>query len=419
MHDDNAEHAITPKPESAATKIPPLIGMAPLIRRAFNGENLVPMAQKLLARAQENPLDAHACLDLSAVLLITGHRKDALAIQAEALAMQSRYFLPARHAKPGLRLLVLMGPGDFMANTPVEFLVEDSDVSLELLYLGDKAELPASLPDHDVLMVAMAESDANLPLLKRLEKYLDDWPNPVINRPEHIVKLSRNGVYAALQGLPGVEIPASVRIDRSVLQALSNGETAITDILPDGDFPIIVRPLGSHAGNDLEKLERAEDFAAYLHAVGDEYFYVSRFVDYRGADGLFRKYRIAMIDGQPFVCHFAVSEHWMIHYLNAGMVESAEKRMEEAACMATFDDDFAVRHAAALQAIDQRIGLPYMGMDCAETASGELLIFEVDNSMIVHAMDPEDLFPYKAPAMRKVFAAFREMLEKARVGTKS
>jgi hypothetical protein len=34
--------------------------------------------------------------------------------------------------------------------------------------------------------------------------------------------------------------------------------------------------------------------------------------------------------------------------------------------------------------------------------------------MVVHAMDPEDLFPYKAPAMRKVFAAFRQLLEKTR-----
>jgi hypothetical protein len=30
--------------------------------------------------------------------------------------------------------------------------------------------------------------------------------------------------------------------------------------------------------------------------------------------------------------------------------------------------------------------------------------------MIVHAMDPPDMFPYKAPQMHKVFDAFHAML---------
>jgi hypothetical protein len=30
--------------------------------------------------------------------------------------------------------------------------------------------------------------------------------------------------------------------------------------------------------------------------------------------------------------------------------------------------------------------------------------------MIVHDMDPPDLYPYKGPQMKKIFKAFREML---------
>ena len=33
--------------------------------------------------------------------------------------------------------------------------------------------------------------------------------------------------------------------------------------------------------------------------------------------------------------------------------------------------------------------------------------------MIVHSMDPEDIFPYRRPHMRKLFEAFRAMLGKA------
>jgi hypothetical protein len=51
-------------------------------------------------------------------------------------------------------------------------------------------------------------------------------------------------------------------------------------------------------------------------------------------------------------------------------------------------------------------------VDCAETNNGSLLIFEADNTAVVHDMDPPDVFPYKLPQMRKVFDAFAAMLER-------
>jgi hypothetical protein len=400
--------------ETASHAFSPLIGVAPLMRRAFLNQDLRPLAAALLARAQANPLDANACLDCSTVLQLTGDRDVALAMQAEAIRIQPLYSLPSKHPKPGLRLLVIMGLGDLMSNTPIEFLVEDSDVALDLLYLAPDAPWPELVPEHDVMMVAMAESDANQPILRELAHFVEGWPRPVINLPAHIAILSRDGVCAALAGVPGVEMPRTVRTGRAALQSLGQGETPLSALLPGDGFPLIARPIGSHAGTHLEKMESAAEVTGYLGRVDAERFYLSRFVDYRSADGMFRKYRIALIAGQPFLCHFAVSSHWMIHYLNAGMAESAEKRAEEAHCMATFDTGFAMRHAAALREIDSRMGLPYLGIDCAETADGKLLVFEVDNAMIVHAMDAEEMYPYKKPAMRKVFTAFRAMLERAR-----
>jgi len=55
-----------------------------------------------------------------------------------------------------------------------------------------------------------------------------------------------------------------------------------------------------------------------------------------------------------------------------------------------------------------------LGIDCGETPDGKLLIFEVDSCMIVHALDPVELFPYKQTQMHKLFAAFRQMLLNAR-----
>ena len=106
----------------------------------------------------------------------------------------------------------------------------------------------------------------------------------------------------------------------------------------------------------------------------------------------------------------AISEHWMVHYLNAGMAEDPGKRAEEAAMMATFDIYFARRHAVAFAAMAERIGLDYFAIDCAEGPDGRLLLFEADTAMIIHDMDPAELYPYKAPAMAELFTAFQDLV---------
>ncbi|BBP03870.1 hypothetical protein TPL01_04390 [Sulfuriferula plumbiphila] len=391
----------------------PLIGLATLMRMVFSGADLGPLGARLLQRAQAHPHDANTLLDLSTLLQLQGNRDAALAVQAQALEMQQLYHMPAANGAAAMRLLAIMGPGDLMANTPLEFLVEGSDIALDMLYVAPHLSLPAILPEHDVAFVAVGESDQNRPLLQYVADLIQDWPRPLLNAPDRIAGVARDGACALLASAPGVVMPTTARIDRHILEQVGREQQSLAGILDEGDFPIIVRPVDSHAGQGLDKLDSAAALAGYLQTQPMSTFYVSRFVDYRGADGLFRKYRIVLIDGRPYVCHMAISGHWMIHYLNAGMTESAAKRAEEARFMARFDDDFARRHEAALRAISERMGLDYLGIDCGETGTGELLIFEVDSNMIVHALDPVDLFPYKQPQMRKVFAAFRAMLTNA------
>jgi hypothetical protein len=177
-------------------------------------------------------------------------------------------------------------------------------------------------------------------------------------------------------------------------------------------LPVIIRPVGSHAGRNLEKIDSSSSLAAYLDASPADEFFVTQFVDYRGEDGLFRKLRVAVIGGRPFLCHMAASDHWMVHYLNAGMAESESRRAEEARAMAEFDAGFAARHEEAFAGLTDWMALDYYQIDCAETPAGRLLVFEADVAAIIHLMDPPDLFPYKPVQMRRVFAAFGAMLHR-------
>lgn len=372
-----------------------LHGLAPLMRMAFAGVDLTPLGSRLLARVERNPDDADALLDLSILLQLRGDPEVALGVQAQALALRRLYHIPAQRADGRLRLLVIKGPGEIMWNTPLEFLVAGSEVALDIVYVTPDLPWPENVPDHDVVFVAVSHSERNEPLLRALAKWLDAWPRPVLNRPLPIAALSRDAVSRRLGSCPGVHMPVAVRMQRDALEHLAARKIEIADALAHGSFPLVMRPVDSQAGEGLAKLDRVDALQAYLAANPDEEFFVSPFVDYRGGDGLFRKYRIAFIRGEPFICHMGVSTHWMIHYLNAGMTESAEKRAEEAKAMARFEQDFALRHRRAFAAIDERIGLDYFGVDCAEMPTGELLIFEVSNAMLVHDMDPVDLFPYK------------------------
>ncbi|MFL6818167.1 MAG: RimK family alpha-L-glutamate ligase, partial [Bradyrhizobium sp.] len=184
----------------------------------------------------------------------------------------------------------------------------------------------------------------------------------------------------------------------------------IADARPDMEFPAIVRPCGSHAGVGLAKLDDNAALERYLSARPEPEFFISPFVDYSSEDGLYRKYRLVFIEGRPYACHMAIAHRWDIWYLNAGMSDNAAKRLEEETFMRTFDIGFARRHATALAGMAERIGLDYFTIDCAENKHGELLIFEADNTAVVHNMDSPELFPYKPPQMRKIFEAFAAML---------
>ncbi|MDD5214013.1 MAG: RimK family alpha-L-glutamate ligase [Methylococcales bacterium] len=386
-----------------ATK--PLIGLVELMRLAHANVDISPIGQILIEKTAENPDDANALLDLGIVLQLRGNRELALQVQRQAIELQRAYVLPAKN--PTLRVLALISAGDLMANTPIEFLVENSDIELTQFFVTEDlftvaGNLNEDLPEHDVLFVAIAESEENLPLLKQLEPILKNWDKPVLNQPEKITNMSRDAACQLLANIDEIEMPETLRYSLESLNSASF------------DYPIIIRPIDSHAGHDLNKIESENALKNYLTQQNYSEFFVAKFIDYRNADGLFRKYRVMLIAGKPFLAHLAISQNWMIHYLNAGMADNAQKREEEARVMDCFNETFAKKHTVAFQKIYERSGLDYVGLDCSETPDGKLLIFEIDSCMIVHAIDPIDLFPYKPTHMANLFAAFQQLLHDSR-----
>jgi hypothetical protein len=388
---------------------PVVIGMAALTTAASHGAS----ADELAGMIDRLDADPVARLhDTSIAYQLAFRRAEALGLQAEALDA-SQLFRVRRESREaaGVRLLALVAPGDLMVNTPLDFITNHLDVRLDLLFLLSDRDLPATIPDHDIMFFAAGEADAAM--LTRMSRLFTSWPRPVLNDPRFLPRLARDRLAGSLADVPRICSPSTVAVSRDGLAGLlRGGDDAISDLLPGCSYPILVRPHGSHAGAGLKKIDDPNDLAAHVLFSFASSHFVTAFVDYRSADGLYRKYRVAFIDRQPYLCHMAVSRNWMVHYLNAGMTESADKRADEAQAMLHFDATFATRHREAFAALNERLPFDYYSIDCAELADGRLLVFEADTAAIVHLMDPEALFPYKHVQMPRVFAAFGDMLRR-------
>ena len=386
------------------------IGFARLTAMAFGGADLRPLRDQLISKVVAGTAGAGEGLDLSLITQLLGDKQAGIAIQAEVLAFHQLYRTPCSVEQPKLRLLALAAAIDMGGNTPIEFLIEGSGIELETLYVVAGVELPVPLPDHDVAIVIASDSEECRDALRKIDQARSRWPRPLLNPPHLVRTLDRDKLHGLLSGIRGLDIPATAGATRAQLLEVSGSNAGPAGIAAGLAFPIIIRPRGSHAGAGLVKIDNPVAIAGYLEVHPEQEFFVTQFVDYAGDDGLFRKYRIVVVDGRPYACHMAIADRWDIWYLNAGMAFSESKRLEEERFMGNFDSDFAQRHQGALAAMADRIGLDYFTIDCAENKNGELLIFEADNTAVVHNMDSPALFPYKAPQMRRIFEAFAAML---------
>jgi hypothetical protein len=382
------------------------IGLAKLTRLAFAGVDLSRVAGRLRGMCETDPNHAGALMDLAVIDQLEGNLATGLKRQAMALSKQRVFRSTCCGANPRLRVLAFVAAADIGANTPLEFLLEGSDIALTTVYVLPGCELPTELPDHDLAFVAIAATSTNRPLLAELEELLAYWPTPVVNLPGRILMLEPVELAANLADW-GLRTPALRRVLRDELRAVAASEA------PGWRFPIVVR---STTARSAEKIDTPIGLGLYLGKRSDRSYFVAPFVDCRGADGLYRKIRLLFIDGRPYACHLAVSEGWNCSYVDARMEADMRRRSEEERFFATFDTEFMARHAATFAALAECVGLAYFGVDCAETKSGELVVFKVDHTLLVHDMDPVDVFPYKPPQMRKIFDAFASCLHRAASG---
>jgi tetratricopeptide (TPR) repeat protein len=350
-----------------------------------------------------NPRDADSLYWIGGIKQRSGDNAAAQVAYAQAARIQPLIRRPAIKSPPDFRVLALYAP--FGGNTPTEYLFKNADHDTDTLAIFENNSYDPGAFGQGVDVVVNLISDvdqagAMLPLAAYLVERLG---KPTINDPRKIERTTRDMVAELLMGIDGCRIPRICR------QQAGTGLSAesLRAALPQATS-ILARPVGTHGGDDFDKIDGAEQLAAYLgkHADTDRYFI--EYADYRSADGFFRKYRFIFVDGEILPYHLAICDNWKVHHVNTDMANQVWMQDEEAKFLNDPTRVFNERHYRALRKIQARIGLEYFGIDCTVDTNGDLLVFEVNASMLVHDDNAE--FPYKNPAVHRIKAAFAAML---------
>jgi tetratricopeptide (TPR) repeat protein len=351
-----------------------------------------------------NPTDADSLYWTGALRQQLGDIGAAEAAYAQATQIQPLIRRRAIKSPPDFRVLALYAP--FAGNTPAEFLFKDAAYDTDTLaLLGTSAPDEALLGDVHVVVNLISDADqagALLPITAQLVRALG---KPVVNEPARIERTTRDNIAALLPDVPGCRIPEILR--------LAAGDdvsaAALAARLPFG-FPVLARPAGTHGGDDFEKIESLDELAAFLNEGPASDHYVIEYIDYASADGHFRKYRFIFAGDEVLPYHLAIGNGWKVHHASTDMANQPWMQQEEASFLADPHAVFTPSHYQALRAIRDRIGLDYFGIDCGLDGHGNLIVFEVNASMLVHEDNAE--FPYKDPHVRAIKTAFDAMLRK-------
>jgi hypothetical protein len=333
---------------------------------------------------------------------------------------------PPNHpgARPARVLVVSGGDRLYKSSTPGRFkiiglsdvdgLLPDTvptkrlDLSLELepLLMALKQKSGGGdLSAFDCVLNLVSEPDHSPKTLEALSLLLRGYRGRVINRPEVVLRTSRDEVADALSGIPGLLVPRVLRFRGG------DPEAALAAVTGAGlVFPLIVRHPATHRGRTMV---RVEDEAQFRSAVDeDRDYFAIEFVDYRRADGLFRKYRMWSFGGRQLFRHLAITPDWNVHITegNAFIIDRNDLIAEEQRLMERREGAFPDQVHAIIAAIGERLGLDYFGVDFGFHTDGRMVLFEANAAMTFFPLVTNPRFEFRRKLLAPAQEAFMAML---------
>ncbi len=211
----------------------------------------------------------------------------------------------------------------------------------------------------------VGDADVSAGALGLIKQIAEQTARPCFNHPNEILRSTRDEVSRRLAGIPGLAVPRTIRIR----------ETFPSDVRA---YPILIRVAGSHGTENMIRIETPEAMDRIAQLEREERpLYASEFRDFAGPDGMYRKFRIAVVGDEIFLRDFVVGKDWLLG--EPRRIAAGEQ--EEHAQRASFDRDRAPRLLPLFREIGRRLGLDFFGVDCSIDRDGQVLLFEASAAM--------------------------------------
>lgn len=234
-------------------------------------------------------------------------------------------------------------------------------------------DMGAKLPSADWVFNPLADADRYDQALAFLARELKERDIPVFNGPEAILQTRRDRIWAHLEGIDTLIAPRTSRFRAS-------HPTHFQQIFETGGFtyPVLIRPAGSHTGQDLVKIDSEEDWhKIFTIPWGGRLMYMTQWVDFRSAEGEWRKLRLSITPHGIRLRHILYGEGWLIHSVKRD-IEMVEKELD---VLLRADEWQEIQRLG--EALRDRIGLSSFGVDLGWKSNQEFVLFEANVSMSI------------------------------------
>jgi hypothetical protein len=296
-------------------------------------------------------------------------------------------------------------------NTPIEKLL-DERIFQTYVVVADFFDPRLPLPEHRLIFNGIGDADVAVEALAAAESLLRQTSAPVLNRPGAVRVTGRCENSARLGRLPGV---TTAKMESLPFASLAGEGGAELLAVQGFTYPLLLRVPGQHMGKEFVLVESAAALPERLEELAgsgrrDISLLAMHYLDARGADGRFRKYRVMMVAGEIYPLHLAISDHWKVHYFSADMKDRPEHRAEEALFLNDMATVVGPRAMDALRAVEAELGLDYAGVDFGLGPDGEVLLFEANATMVFGQPDGDVRWDYRRAAVARIEKAVAAML---------
>jgi hypothetical protein len=356
------------------------------------------------AALRADPDHAQAHQGLGAVLADLGDRVGARYHFQKGFRNHAISTLPYRGTKPPVTLLQLVSSGG--GNIPTASFLDDCTFMTSVV-VTDYLDPALPLPPHQLIFNTIGDADLCEPALEAAIRLIARTTAPVINDPGMVMKTSRIGNAGRLRAIPGVVTPKTIAMARDTL---AGPHSAASIASRRFTFPLLLRSPGYHTGRNFILVERVDDLAEAAAGLPGDELLVIEYLDARGSDGNARKYRVMMIEGRLYPLHLAISQKWKVHYFTSDMVDKPGHRLEEARFLGDMPAVLGTKAVAALERIQQALGLDYAGIDFGIGPDGDLLLFEANATMVIAPPDGDERWAYRRTAISRILEAVVAMI---------